>query len=67
MLLYEMRYPYLTIQYTVDFFSSLDKRFLNGRGYQFMQDNDLLTCLQETGERKDMRRLRYDLPDEDDV
>lgn len=67
MLLYEMRYPYLTIQYTVDFFSKLDKRFFNGRGYKFLLDNDMLSCLQETGERKDMRRLRYDLPDEDDL
>ena len=67
MLLYEMRYPYLTIQYTVDFLSSLDKRFFEGRGYEFLRDRGMLSCLQETGERKDMRRLRFDLPDEDDL
>lgn len=67
MLLYEMRYPYLTVQYTVDFFSSLDKRFFNGRFYKFLIDNDMLSVLSETGERKNMRRLRYDLPDEDDL
>ena len=67
MYLYEMRYPYLTIQYLVDFVSYLDKEFWSQRGYHFLLNWGFLSCLQETGERKNMRRLRYDLPDEDDL
>lgn len=67
MLLYEMRYPYLTIQYAVDLISNLDKRILGGKGYRFLADNGFLSCLPEKGERKEMRRLRWDLPDEDDL
>jgi len=67
MLLYEMRYPYLTIQYAVDFANKLDQKFFGGKGYEFILKIGLLSILDETGERKDMRRLRYDLPDEDDL
>jgi len=67
LMLYEMRYPYLTVQYAVDWVSYLDKKLLGGRGYQFVLAIGLLSILDETGERKEMRRLRYDLPDEDDL
>ena len=67
MLLYEMRYPYLSIQYAVDMANSIDQKVFGGKGYQFFLDIGLLSILDETGERKDMRRLRYDLPDEDDL
>ncbi|CAB9500766.1 expressed unknown protein [Seminavis robusta] len=67
MYLYEMRYPYLTVQYTVDFLSHIDKKYFSSRGYKLLLETGMLSCLQETGERKDMRRLRYDLPDEDDL
>lgn len=67
MLFYEMRYPYLSIQYAVDMANKIDQKLFVGKGYQFVLDIGLLSILDETGERKDMRRLRYDLPDEDDL
>lgn len=67
MLLYEMRYPYLSLQYTVDCISSFDQKFCGGRIYKFLLWSGSLSSLPETGERKNMRRLRYDLPDEDDL
>lgn len=67
MLLYEMRYPYLCLQYTVDFITQIDTKFFKGNIYKFVLWMGLLNALQESGERKDMRRLRYDLPDEDDL
>ena len=67
MLLYEMRYPYLSIQYAVDLANSMDQKFFGGMGYKLVLASGLLSILDETGERKDMRRLRYDLPDEDDL
>ena len=67
MYLYEMRCPYLTVQYTVDAIQKFDQTFCGGRIYQFALKAGWLHCLPEDGERKNMRRLRYDLPDEDDL
>lgn len=62
-----MRFPYLTVQYAVDFLAKIDRLYLNGEGYKTAERLGLLHVLPETGERKTMRRLRYDLPDEDDT
>ncbi|CAB9510266.1 Glycerone-phosphate O-acyltransferase [Seminavis robusta] len=66
MYLYEMRYPFLTVQYLVDIMFKMDQKCLGGQGYKLALGLGLLYVLPETGERKMMRRLRYDLPDEDD-
>lgn len=67
MLLYEMRYPYLCLQYTVDYINKFDAKFCHGYIYKITLWSGFLNALQETGERKAMRRLRFDLPDEDDL
>lgn len=67
MKLYEMRFPFLSVQYLVDICHKLDALFLGGRGLQFAENAGLLHVLPEEGERKSMRRLRYDLTDEDDT
>ncbi|CAB9497248.1 expressed unknown protein [Seminavis robusta] len=66
MYLYEMRFPYLTIQYVIDFFYKMDQIALGGRAYNLAIRMGKLNLLPESGQRKQMRRLRFDLPDEDD-
>jgi len=65
LLLYEMRFPFLSIQFIVDFVSYVDKTYAGGRIWRALKDGGMLSPLPEEGDRKRMRRLRYDLPDED--
>eukprot|EP00797_Seminavis_robusta_P035547 Sro883_g215490.1 n/a (270) ;mRNA; r:28535-29344 len=44
----------------------MDQLCLGGQGYNLAVRMGVLNLLPESGQRKQMRRLRYDLPDEDD-
>lgn len=66
--LFEMRYPYLTIQYLFDGISWVDKNLLGGYAKKIAFDHFKLNHKWAyEGERHDMRRLRYDDHDEDDI
>jgi len=68
MKLYEARWPYLSFQYGIDLICYVDQKFLGGAIERFVRDYDLLNALDESDpERHKMRRLRYDLADEDDL
>lgn len=64
----EIRWPYLTMQYLFDLVGYLDSHYLMGALDKAMRDWKLLNVFDESDpERHTMRRIRYDLADEDDV
>jgi len=66
--MYEIRFPYLTLQYLFDLVGYIDSHYLTGAIDKFMRDYKLYNCFIEYDpERAQMRRIRYDLADEDDV
>lgn len=68
MKIYEIRFPYLSAQYTIDAIWHVDQKFLGGAIERFLRDYKLIDCFDEkvTPERHTMRRIKYDLSDEDD-
>ena len=66
--LIEMRMPYLTVQYLLDFCAWLDRRVLCGVlelvFFKWLHWNH---PYDHQGKRHDMRRLQYELHDEDDI
>ena len=69
MKMWECRFPYLSYQYAVDLVCHVDGRYLNGSIEKFVRDYRLLDGFDEgvNAERPQMRRVRYDLSDEDDT
>jgi len=66
--LFEMRYPYLTVQYAFDGVNWFDKKFLRGAlRYVAFDVLDLNKPFGGKGDRHQMRRLQYELTDEDDI
>lgn len=65
--LYEIRYPFLTVQYTIDFLARFDNRFLGGKALALLDWAGCFGVLKRKGERGTMRRTGYNLPDEDDL
>ncbi|KCV68614.1 hypothetical protein H696_04907 [Fonticula alba] len=65
--LFEMRFPYLCVQYALDLACELDKRFLGNRVRDFVVRNHLNCYMAHDSPRAKMRRLRFDLSDEDDT
>lgn len=65
--MYEIRFPYLTYQYLFDFCYWVDKNLLFGFGLWVVEKLKLLYVFEHAGPLAEMRRLRYDLCDEDDL
>ena len=66
--LFEMRYPYLTVQYAFDGLGWLDRNvFRGGLRYVAFDLLNLNKPFGGKGARHQMRRLQYELTDEDDI
>ena len=66
--LFEMRYPYLTVQYAIDGLAWLDRTLLGGRLRHVAFDVlHLNKPFGGSGPRHQMRRLQFELGDEDDI
>eukprot|EP01100_Stratorugosa_tubuloviscum_P013801 TRINITY_DN709_c2_g1_i1.p1 TRINITY_DN709_c2_g1~~TRINITY_DN709_c2_g1_i1.p1 ORF type:complete len:423 (-),score=122.25 TRINITY_DN709_c2_g1_i1:84-1352(-) len=67
LLMYEMRYPYLTIQYSIDFFNYIDKVLFKYNLSKLLDKIRFFSLYDPKNERQKMRRLEMNLPDEDDI